>query len=100
MAEYGRQDPLDPLWEAVADLGKRIRGDGRGGGGSGPRVNTGAFRNYAIAALVVLFLFTGFYQVAADEVAVVQRFGRYVRTAGPGPHFRVPFGIERITRVP
>lgn len=57
-------------------------------------------RNYLIGAAVILFLFTGFYQVAADEVAVVQRFGKYVRTAGPGPNFRLPFGVETITRVP
>ncbi len=94
MAEYGRQDPLEPLWEAIGDMGKRLRSSG---GGAFP---TSVLRNYAIGAVVFLFLFTGFYQVAADEVAVVQRFGRYVRTAGPGPHFRLPFGLERITRVP
>lgn len=42
-------------------------------------------------ALVAVLLFTGFYQVGADEVVVVQRFGKYVRIAGPGPHFRLPF---------
>jgi membrane protease subunit HflK len=94
MAEYGRQDPLEPLWEAIGDIGKRVRASGGGG------FPTSVFRNYAIGAVVFLFLFTGFYQVAADEVAVIQRFGRYVRTAGPGPHFRLPFGIERLTRVP
>ena len=98
MAEYGRQDPLDPLWEALADLGKRIRSAGSGAGGAiKPPVGLG---KYVIAGLVLIFLFTGFYQVAADEVAVVQRFGRFARIAGPGPHFRMPFGIERITRVP
>jgi membrane protease subunit HflK len=96
MAEYGRQDPLEPLWEAVADLGRRARGVFAGaGGGFGA-----GLRNYLIGGLVFLFLFTGFYQVAADEVVVIQRFGRYVRTAGPGPHIRLPFGVERITRVP
>ncbi|MBK5257869.1 MAG: FtsH protease activity modulator HflK [Vicinamibacteria bacterium] len=94
MAEYGRQDPLEPLWEAIGDMGKRVRGSGGGG------ISSSLLRNYAIGALVFLFLFTGFYQVAADEVAVIQRFGKYVRTAGPGPHFRLPFGIERLTRVP
>ena len=94
MAQYGRQDPLEPLWEAIGDLGRRVRGSG---GGGFPKA---ALRNYLIGALVLLFLFTGFYQVAADEVAVVQRFGRFVRTAGPGPHFRLPFGVETITRVP
>lgn len=94
MAEYGRQDPLEPLWEAVSDLGRRARG---GGGGGFPAKT---LRNYLLGALAVLFLFTGFYQVAADEVAVIQRFGKYVRSAGPGPHLRLPFGIERVTRVP
>ena len=93
MAEYGRQDPLEPIWEVVAETGRRVR---NAGGGAGLKT----LRNYLIGALVVLFLFTGFYQVAADEVAVIQRFGKYVRTAGPGPHLRLPFGIERITRVP
>ncbi len=93
MAEYGRQDPLEPLWEAIADMGRRFRS------ANGPGVTSG-LRNYAIGAVVFLFLFTGFYQVAADEVVVVQRFGRYVRTTGPGPHIRIPFGVERITRVP
>lgn len=95
MAQYGRQDPLEPLWEAVAETGRRVRSAGSGGG-----AGLTTLRNYLIGALVILFLFTGFYQVAADEVAVVQRFGEYARTAGPGPHFRIPFGIERITRVP
>ena len=95
MADYGRQDPLEPIWEVVAEAGKRVRNAGAGGG---PGLKT--LRNYLIGALVVVFLFTGFYQVAADEVAVIQRFGKYARTAGPGPHLRLPFGIERITRVP
>ena len=97
MAEYGRQDPLEPLWEAAADMGRRARGASLGAGGG---FDAKRLRNWVIAALVVLFLFTGFYQVAADEVAVVQRFGKYVRSAGPGPHFRLPFGVETIIRVP
>ena len=44
-------------------------------------------------------LFSTYYQVNADEVGVVQRFGRYVRTTDPGPHLKIPF-IETVTRVP
>ncbi len=95
MAEYGRQDPLEPIWEVVAETGRRVRNAGAGGG-----AGLKTLRNYLIGALVVLFLFTGFYQVAADEVAVIQRFGKFARIAGPGPHLRLPFGIERLTRVP
>jgi membrane protease subunit HflK len=96
MAQYGQQDPFAPLKDALEDLGARARGAAGGAGGRG----IASLRPYVLGALVALFLFTGFYQVAADEVAVVQRFGKYARTAGPGPHFRLPFGVERITRVP
>jgi membrane protease subunit HflK len=49
---------------------------------------------------VLLLLITGYYQVEPDEVAVVRRFGAYVRTAEPGPHLKIPFGVERVTKVP
>jgi membrane protease subunit HflK len=37
--------------------------------------------------------------VKQDEVGVVQRFGRYVRSAQPGLNFKLPIGIERVTKV-
>lgn len=40
-----------------------------------------------------------FYTVAVDEVGVVQRFGKYVRTAEPGLSFKLPAGIEKVTKV-
>ncbi|MBD3421545.1 MAG: FtsH protease activity modulator HflK [Chitinivibrionales bacterium] len=42
---------------------------------------------------------TGWYTVAVDEVAVIQRFGKYNRTAGPGLHFKFPEGFESRTNV-
>ena len=48
-----------------------------------------------VIAIAVLACFTGYYQVEPDEVAVVQRFGKYVRTTEPGPHLKIPFGVER-----
>ncbi len=54
-----------------------------------------------LGALVVLIvLATSYYQVEPDEVAVVTRFGRFVRITNPGPHGRLPFGIERVQKVP
>jgi membrane protease subunit HflK len=55
-----------------------------------------------IVALVVLLLWaaTGIYIVAPDERAVVLRFGQAVREAGPGPHYRAPWPIERELKVP
>ena len=53
-----------------------------------------------IVVVVALFLGSScFYTVAVDEVGVVQRFGKYVRTAQPGLSFKLPRGIEKVTKV-
>src|SRR5436190_19036384 len=53
----------------------------------------------AIGLLVLLALYSTYYQVNADELGVVQRFGRYVRTTVPRPHVQFPF-IETVPLVP
>ena len=60
----------------------------------------GALRIGLLAIAVLALLFTAYYQVEPEEVGVVQLFGAYVRTSGPGPHLKLPFGIERVTKVP
>jgi membrane protease subunit HflK len=53
-----------------------------------------------ILILILIFLGTSmFYTVAVDEVGVVQRFGKYVRTSQPGLNFKLPSGIEKVTKV-
>ena len=55
-----------------------------------------------IILVIIVALYIGssaFFTVALDEVGVVQRFGRYVRTVEPGLHFKLPRGIEKITKV-
>jgi membrane protease subunit HflK len=49
---------------------------------------------------VAIFLLTGYYQVEPDEVGVVQRFGAFDRTTESGPHLKIPFGVETVTKVP
>lgn len=39
------------------------------------------------------------YTVEPEQEAVVLRFGRYVSTAPPGLHFKLPFGVERAIKV-
>lgn len=48
--------------------------------------------------LVVVWVLSGLFAVAPDEEAVVVRFGRYVRTAQPGVHYRLPWPVERLER--
>jgi membrane protease subunit HflK len=52
-----------------------------------------------IVILLFLVSLTCFYTVGIDEVGVVQRFGRYVRTEQPGLNFKLPLGIETVTKV-
>ncbi len=49
---------------------------------------------------VAILLLTGYYQVEPDEVGVVQRFGAFDRTTESGPHLKIPFGVETVTKVP
>lgn len=50
----------------------------------------------ALAAIVILAAAaTSFFSVDQTEDAVVTRFGRYVRTVGPGLQLKLPFGIEK-----
>lgn len=54
-----------------------------------------------LAAVVLLAVaFTSFYVVDATEQAVVTRFGRYIKTVGPGLQFKLPFGIDRSYNIP
>jgi modulator of FtsH protease HflK len=53
-----------------------------------------------IIIIIILFFATStFYTVKQDEVGVVQRFGEYVRTTQPGLNFKLPAGIEKVTKV-
>jgi membrane protease subunit HflK len=54
-----------------------------------------------IAVVVALILLgTVWFTVQPEETGIVQRFGKVVRTAGPGLHFKLPYGIETIRTVP
>ncbi|MCK4591591.1 MAG: FtsH protease activity modulator HflK [Candidatus Latescibacteria bacterium] len=48
----------------------------------------------------LILIFTSLYQVGADEAGVIRRFGRYVNTTQPGLHLKLPFGIDKVTKVP
>lgn len=47
----------------------------------------------------IIVIASGLYSVGADEIGVVQRFGKYVRQTMPGLHMKVPFGIETVKKV-
>jgi HflK protein len=47
-----------------------------------------------------LYVFSGIYMLSPNETGVIQRFGRNVLPhAEPGLHYKLPWPIERLTRV-
>lgn len=53
-----------------------------------------------LAVAVLLGSWTAFYTVPSDSVAVVQRFGKYLKDVSPGLHLKLPLGIDTATIVP
>ncbi len=53
-----------------------------------------------LGVLVLIFLFTSWFTIGPEEVGVILRFGEYTRTVQPGPHFKIPFGVEEVYKVP
>jgi membrane protease subunit HflK len=54
----------------------------------------------AVLALLGLGAWSAYYTVPSDSVAVVQRFGKYLKEVPPGLHFKLPLGIDAATIVP
>ena len=49
-----------------------------------------------LAGIFAIWILSGFYQVAADQVGVVMRFGAYDRTDPPGLRYHMPYPIEDV----
>jgi modulator of FtsH protease HflK len=97
-------------WDKLQE--QRKKSSGGGGPGTSPSMEEvfekikGAKKKFPggtwliIVAIILIFLGSScFYTVAVDEVGVIQRFGKYVRTTQPGLNFKLPRGIETITKV-
>ena len=64
--------------------------------GGGPR----SLLLVLLAMLAGMALWSAYYTVPSDSVAVVQRFGKYLKNVPPGLHFKLPFEIDVATIVP
>lgn len=99
----GQQGPPDldeVLKKLQAALGRFFRGSRRGGGGGGGFTFNASGRGIGLIAIVLVFIWAvaGIYIVGPPEEGVVLRFGRFVGTVGPGPHW-LPYFIERAEKV-
>jgi modulator of FtsH protease HflK len=90
--QVGRRLDLEELIRRAQDLVRRKLPQG---GPRGPRV-------ILIFGLILtaLTVWSAFYTVPSDSVAVVQRFGKYLKEVQPGLNFKLPLGIDVATIVP
>ncbi|HHN65695.1 MAG TPA: FtsH protease activity modulator HflK [Nitrospirae bacterium] len=65
-----------------------------------PKVNAKLVGWGVLAILLVILLYSSWFTVDTEEVGVVLRFGKFARTADPGLNFKLPFGIEKVYKVP
>jgi modulator of FtsH protease HflK len=52
-----------------------------------------------LVILAVIIVSSSFFTIETGSVGVIQRFGKFVRIAQPGPNFKLPFGIEKVSKV-
>lgn len=64
-----------------------------------PNISGKSIKLIISAALVLIFLWSTWFTISAEEVGVIQRFGKFSRTVNPGLNFKLPL-IETITKVP
>jgi len=83
----GQQPSLEGSLEEVRQKFQRFKGDY-------------SFKTFAIILVLGFAAWTSWFTVQPEETGVVQRFGKVIRTADPGLHFKFPFGIETATMVP
>jgi membrane protease subunit HflK len=85
----GGRQPSSELEAMLAQLQRRWMGFK-----AGPIIGLGAL------VAVLILLWSSWFTVQPEETGVVQRFGKVVRTAGPGLHFKWPYGIDTVRLVP
>lgn len=99
-------------WEKLREQQQRQKKTyGTGGGGNGeepPPLDDimDQFKKFKMPGgflilLIFLLIFGSsmVYTIEANEVGIIQRFGKFVREEGAGLHFKFPRGIETLTKV-
>jgi len=54
----------------------------------------------AITIVILVFLYTSFFTIRPDEAGVILRFGKFSHLASPGLNLKIPFGVDKLTKVP
>ncbi len=82
-----------------ADGAKRGTGASSWFSAGNPNFNEKIVYYIAGGFFALVFLFTCFYSVDTDEMAVVLRFGKYASTEESGLHMKIPFWVDEAIKV-
>jgi len=65
-----------------------------------PQFSPGLVRGAVVLAFLAWAGWSSVYTVPAESVGVIQRFGKALKaTVPPGLHFKIPFGVDRVSLV-
>lgn len=64
-----------------------------------PQINKRLILPFVIVILALIMIFSSFYTIKTDEVGVIKRFGKYTKTTISGLHFKLPLGIDTVTKL-
>jgi len=96
-----RDDKGPPDIDEVIQKMQRKLGDLFGGGSSssdGGDTSNGNSIGFGLILLIafIVWAFSGIYIIDPAERGVVLQFGKYKETTLPGPHWHIPFPIEKV----
>lgn len=97
----GNNSPPD-LDDIISDIKRKL--GGLFGDSSSSNNNSSGGNSSMILGLIALvafivWLISGVYIVQPAERGVEMRFGAYTETTNPGPHWHIPYPIERVEKV-
>ena len=105
---WGGNNQTPPeLEEVIKDFKNKFKstfggGSSSGGGSTGGSGVTKTARGglkYLLILVVLVWLLSGIYIVDPAERGVVLRFGAYQATTTQGPHWHLPFPVEKVYKV-
>ncbi len=94
----GGPPDLDEVWRRFNERLNSLFGRGRTSGGGPAQYGPKKFGGLGLIVILVLavWLASGVYIVDASQRGVVLRFGKFVETTQPGPHWRLPYPVESV----
>ena len=93
----GNDGPPD-LDEVIRNMQRKLSGIFGGGSSDNNDSSGGGTLGLGLIFLVIfiVWLVSGFYIIDPAERGVVLRFSAYQQTTGPGPHWHIPYPVERV----